>query len=51
MISLFPLKCIRVGGSQGCFGCFAYLGSWVCFLGLCLGPLYTTCIFRGALRC
>jgi hypothetical protein len=42
MISLFPLKCIRVVGSQGYVGGFVLSGSWVCFFfflgGLYLGP-------------
>ena len=35
----FPLKCIRVGGSQGCFGGFACSGSWVWFFGSLFGTL------------
>jgi hypothetical protein len=43
-ISLFPLKCIRVGGNQGCFGgCpFGFLGLFFGFLfgSLCIRLVY-----------
>jgi hypothetical protein len=53
MIPPSPLKCIRAGGSQGCVGSFVLSGfffslfKWV----FVWDPLYTTCIFRGAMRC